>query len=503
VTGRQRVVIVATLAAILGWRLLQVSGLALPAWVDSVHHALLVRMILDHGGVPATWAPYLPDVPVYYHFGFHLSTAALAWATGWTDLRIGHAVLVAGQLWQVAAAAGVFAAAWRLWRSFDTALVATVLVGFVSTLPAYYVMWGRYTLLAGMTLLAFGIAAAVGGRMVTLALIVAATGLTHYYAFLSLLAFVGLYAFPLARGRARSRSALAAGVGVLLASPWLLHVWRSTATYARPSRSSAWAAAATATPISALLGPTRNHFLLALAVAGLAWVVHRARRQALPDNEAARALAAWAVLHVVLLGPWQVGPFRPDHAALVLFLPVVLLAAPAITALGGRAVTVMVMGVLVLWGLAETRRPAGPSTALAGAADLKAAAWVAANTPPRAVFLVDVAPWMGIWRGADGGWWISPLTGRRTVPPPVAYGWGAPELAALVRGHAERLAQLVALAGPERCAALERLFDETGADFYYTRRSAAAGCANLQALYREEGIAIYSIAAPPPASPEG
>jgi hypothetical protein len=82
-------------------------------------------------------------------------------------------------------------------------------------------------------------------------------------------------------------------------------------------------------------------------------------------------------------------------------------------------------------------------------------------------------------------------------------GGGPPERPPRGPAHAERLAQLVALAGPERCAALERLFDETGADFYYTRRSAAAGCANLQALYREEGIAIYSIAAPPPASPEG
>jgi hypothetical protein len=486
----------ATLAAILGWRLVQVSDLALPAWVDSVHHALLVRIILDQGGVPATWAPYLPDVPVYYHFGFHLSAAALAYASGWTGLHVGRAVLVAGQIWQVVAAAGVFAAAWRVWRSFETALVATLLVGFVSTMPGYYVIWGRYTLLAGVSLLAFGIAAAVGGRVVLLALLVTATAVTHYYAFLSLLAFVALYAFPVASVAARSRTALAAGVGVLLASPWLLHVWTSTRAYARPARSSAWTPVATATPVSMLVGPTRNHVLLALGLAGLVLVVHRARRQALPDNDAGRALAAWAIAHVVLLGPWQIGPFRPDHAALLLFLPAVLLAAPVIT-LGGRRLTWMLMAILIAWGLVQTRRPVPPSTVLAGPADVQAAAWVDANTPADAVFLVDVAPWMGIWRGADGGWWISPLTGRRTVPPPVAYGWGQPELSGLVRAHAERLEEVVGLEGPERCAALERLFDDTGAGFYYTRRTSATGCPSLQAVYSADGIVIYAAVIPP------
>ncbi len=53
------------------WRLYQVHDLVLPVWVDSVHHTLLVRKIIEYGGLPPDWLPYLP-VPMYYHFGFHV-----------------------------------------------------------------------------------------------------------------------------------------------------------------------------------------------------------------------------------------------------------------------------------------------------------------------------------------------------------------------------------------------------------------------------------------------
>ena len=40
------------LAALVAWRLYQARSLALPAWVDSVHHALIVRKIMENGGIP-------------------------------------------------------------------------------------------------------------------------------------------------------------------------------------------------------------------------------------------------------------------------------------------------------------------------------------------------------------------------------------------------------------------------------------------------------------------
>src|SRR5262245_7146477 len=190
-TARQRVALGVALLAVLAYRLVQVRSLELPAWVDSVHHALLVRILLERGSLPADWGPYLPDVPFYYHFGFHVSAEVLARLTGWTGLDLGGAVVVAGELWQVAVAAVVALLSLRLTRSPAKALTALLLVAFVSPMPGYYVSWGRYTLLAGLALLAFGMASALGRGRVALAALVAATAVTHYFAFVLLLAFLG------------------------------------------------------------------------------------------------------------------------------------------------------------------------------------------------------------------------------------------------------------------------------------------------------------------------
>ncbi len=145
---------VALFGVILVWRFGQIRGLVLPAWVDSVHHALLVRILLEQGTIPQTWAPYLPQVPFYYHFGFHLTAALLAKLTG---LAIGQAVLIMGQVWQAVLAWGVYLLGYTLWKNQAKALVAMILVGFVSQMPAYYTAWGRYTLLVGLGLMIMGV----------------------------------------------------------------------------------------------------------------------------------------------------------------------------------------------------------------------------------------------------------------------------------------------------------------------------------------------------------
>lgn len=44
--------------AISGWlRAVQIADLALPAWVDSVHHALMIRVAAETGRAPWTLTP--------------------------------------------------------------------------------------------------------------------------------------------------------------------------------------------------------------------------------------------------------------------------------------------------------------------------------------------------------------------------------------------------------------------------------------------------------------
>ena len=55
---------------ILVWRFYQIRGVVLPLWVDSVHHVQIVKILLENGGIPDTFEPYMP-VPFYYHYAFH------------------------------------------------------------------------------------------------------------------------------------------------------------------------------------------------------------------------------------------------------------------------------------------------------------------------------------------------------------------------------------------------------------------------------------------------
>jgi hypothetical protein len=56
--------------------------LAAPAWVDSVHHALLTRLIGEQGAFPVSYAPYVQANTSSYHPGFHTLLAFFGWLSG-------------------------------------------------------------------------------------------------------------------------------------------------------------------------------------------------------------------------------------------------------------------------------------------------------------------------------------------------------------------------------------------------------------------------------------
>lgn len=142
--------LLAVLALTLWTRAEQVRDLALPSWVDSVHHALLIRVAAERGAAPLDLRPYLPISEIPYHWGYHVFVAALMQLAG---ASLPMAMLVSGQVLNalhVVAAAGL---ACYLWRRPVAGLVAAAVVGVISIMPAYYVSWGRYTQLTGLLLL--------------------------------------------------------------------------------------------------------------------------------------------------------------------------------------------------------------------------------------------------------------------------------------------------------------------------------------------------------------
>ena len=79
----------------LGIRLAMTRDLATPAWVDSVHHATLVRLILEQGAFPASYQPLIPAATASYHVGYHAVMACFTWLSRF-GIAAGYAHLWAG-----------------------------------------------------------------------------------------------------------------------------------------------------------------------------------------------------------------------------------------------------------------------------------------------------------------------------------------------------------------------------------------------------------------------
>lgn len=528
------------LAGLVVWRLYQARSLALPAWVDSVHHTLIVRLILENGGLPATFDPYIP-VKFAYHYGFHLIAALFSL---WARSLPADTLLWFGQVINALIALSVYRLGKGLWQDIRPAAAAALLVGFAFQMPAYYLTWGRYTLLTGLVVLPLAMAAAVqvskgsarAGDWLRLVLLTAGVALSHITALLLLGFFIGLLlifrllsrlagirrnkrgeaivekeaalASPPARPRLLDglwQPASAALLGLGLSAPWLVRIWQ---------QSGSQAALRVVTPLDSsqlsygeyilyLIGPRHNEIILGLAGVGLIAALFK---------RPARLLAGWALLLALLALPWglRLDPIRPDHMAIVLFLPAALLIGELVASglslsarlhlawlrLALQAALIAAVLALTGWGAWSTRDVINPVTVFTDAADVAAIRWVDQNTPKDARFMINTTLWMGsTYRGVDGGYWLLPAAGRETLLPPVFYVYGSKEYVGEITRWAERASRLSAC--DEQ---LWSLIEEARADFLYLHEGrgalqpgALANCPGLVPVYRRDGVYIYEI----------
>lgn len=510
-------------AGLAAWRLFQAQDLVLPAWVDSVHHTLIVRVIMENGGVPQTLAPYLP-VDFSYHYGFHVLAALFA---GITQVEPAAAMIWFGQILNAAVALTVYRLGMEIWGDWRRAVLAALLVGFGFQMPAYYLTWGRYTLITGLVVLPLAMAALLrlsrhprdSSAWASAVVLTTGVALSHYTTLLLLGFFTIILVLvrwlerpqPDESGRTPSRwhgtwqPAGAAPAGVLIAAPWLLRVWRQMSAQARvqvvsPLNSGQ---AGYLSYILYLLGPLHSIIWLAVGGAGLIWGLLR---------RPSRSLALWGLLLALLTLPWGVrlGPFRPDHMAIVLFLPASLLAADFVfnlVDLSARLSKLWLRRVLqagliaaalagLVWGGWQTRSVLNSATVFAEQADLDALEWVRANTPPDARFMINTTPWMGgTYRGVDGGYWLLPYAGRQTILPPVMYTYGTSTDVTRIEEWAQRTSKLTTCDEE-----FWRLVDEFDANYLYLRQGsgnlqpgALTNCSQIIPVYQRGGVHIYEI----------
>jgi hypothetical protein len=90
-----------------------------------------------------------------------------------------------------------------------------------------------------------------------------------------------------------------------------------------------------------------------------------------------------------------------------------------------RGMMAVLLAGLALWGAGQRLADLDVAQhALVTRPDERAAAWIKANTPPDARFLVNAFFAYGgaTVVGSDGGWWLPLLAGRQTTLPPILYG---------------------------------------------------------------------------------
>lgn len=512
--------IVVVLCLAILWRFYQARTLALPAWVDSVHHVLIVQKIVDNNGLPATLAPELP-VKLTYHYGFHIVTAL--WSAI-SKLDAVDSVLWLGQVLNALLALGVYRVAKVIWQKKRIAALASLLISFAFQMPAYYLSWGRYTLITGLICMLPAMAASIevvkrgATRESVLRLIVLTAGLAlvHYMALLFLGIFVGC--LLLERGltwlRCKEKNdcplkfsgilrlAASSLIGVTIAIPWLLRMLQAQRVISvLQVNLPAWQDFKTTFQyILYLLGPNQNYWLLGLALPGLiiAWFQPKAR-----------ALALWTSAMMLLSIPWglKLGPFRPDHMAIVLFLPAGWLLANGLINLAevaskkisrrlSYAVVILVALALLGWGAWNTRSILNNVTILADSYDRQALDWIKENTPAEARFFANTTIWQyKVYRGVDGGYWITPYTRRFSIAMPSLYTSGDSEQRQTWSGW-ESIASQVTTCDDQFWS----LVREANLNYIYLRAGKGSmqpagleNCGTIEPVYANGGVSIYEI----------
>ncbi|HMQ32352.1 MAG TPA: hypothetical protein PKD53_16590 [Chloroflexaceae bacterium] len=448
-------------------RLYAARGLPAGLFGDSYHHTVISQLLIDNGGLFRSWAPYAPLTTLTYHFGFHSLAAWLSWLSG-APARL--SVVAVGQILGALAAPGVFLLARRLLGDGRPALWGALVVALLSVFPAYFVNWGRYTQLAGQTvlpatclawMLLIDRATAPETRWRELArpaslaaLATAGVALSHYRIAVFAALFVLLYSLYALAARARSwrpfarvsvMGALAGTGGLLLTLPWLLRI--------RDGQMLRLAGHFIANNIGTDTGNDQSvvdmeraiaHGLLPLAVLGLVWIVARRRWAGLLLPLWAGAV--WLAANPFLLGLTGAGIISSFTAVLAAYLVLCPLAGAGLAALfdglawlaaraapafarAVRPLELLAAAAIAAWGLGYQARVVDPGFQLLAEGDLAAAQWVREHVPPDArVFVNSFPAYAGsVYVGTDGGWWLPFLSGRRTNLDPISYGFEAAE----------------------------------------------------------------------------
>lgn len=460
-------------------RLAMVRDLATPAWVDSVHHALITQMIIKNGGFPSSYAPYMEFDIHNYHVGFHSNLAVFTWLSG---LGIHDSMLIYGQALNALASLSVYLLTTTLTRKPQAGLFAAFITGFLTPMPAYYTSWGRYTQLAGLLILPSILSFLILGlrqdksanqhfhvkRNSILLAIIAISGLflVHYrvLAFLILLLFAKFISDLTFQGSSPRKAILSKWListfviligSVALVFPWFFHaisqifIPKLTPPAFNPVtlfNDFSWRFLTTALGKQALLLAsigvvTTSTTNMPLIMTMLLWIIQLlffANMDAL-KLPGGGFITGTSVVIMLFLPISVVGGSFLDQITSAWQITLRVQTNPFIRKVFWGVIIVISVFVATL-GARQILPLLNPITILSRQADLDAIDWIQHNIPTDSTFILNSFSWgFGLYAGSDGGYWISPITGANSLPPPALYGLGKPEIV----NHINTICQIV------------------------------------------------------------
>ncbi len=435
-------------------RFLMSRNLVAPAWVDSVHHALITQLILQNGAFPNSYEPYLSISTSFYHSGFHANTALFTWLS---TLSLPTSMLVFGQILNALAAYSAYVFTLSFYPNRLAGLFAAIAVAFLSPMPAYYTSWGRYTQLCGLLILPaliylyqrrlpirFSLArSAILSTLLLISILFAGLIIIHYRVSFFFALLLGLCVlirlFRPSPRPVKKRWILTFGyltilglLTLLLSASWLPQAWTSLLL----PKLNAWRQppASPETIPWKLLTPAMGKLVLALALWGFLIDLWHRSRQGL-------TLALWIALcfstvYLSYYGLKGIGFVNMTSVTISLYLP--------LSALGGQGtfqflqwlrntvktktpafLNALSLGIILLCAIfgGKSLLPLlNPITLLVRNADLQAMSFIRSTVAADQKLLIQPFLWgYGIYAGNDGGSWIPALAQRATLPPPVLF----------------------------------------------------------------------------------
>jgi hypothetical protein len=464
---------------VLATRILHVQSLVLPNWIDSLHHTMIVQMIVEQGQLPRDYSPYIPASAAVYHWGFHAMVAWLVWLIDSTPtaLSIAGTMLIFGQFLGVLFVPLLYASGRSAFNSRRAGLFAALLGSLVMWYPAYYAAWGRYPQLLGLytgVALLLGIWAMRGQQSrwvpLLLGLLAASLLVTHSRTAIYIAVFllpILMWAVVRRRWRLLGNVGLTAVWGCALALPWLIKLATTPLTQALafvPHADSqlwwleqngfSWALfwtpgmhevlALLTGGISGLLrlgNPPSWLWVLSLCWVALLILVGGLRYYRIisvpvtPLLRVACLTTLWigtmlVAANLPVFGLPALGFVNNNAVVIALFLPLAVSAGGLLAYVVGiftpqrlrLLAPVAIALVIAFYGAWRMRDIVNPATVLANSADVTALQWVQANTAPDARFAIMVRRWLGnSYVGIDGGYWLGILSDRSSVAPPAIY----------------------------------------------------------------------------------